>query len=360
MTFLQLKKPTFFNMHESLDSLSLGDFTINGRLNFPEIESFLGSNVDLDWLLKFQLAEDVDNNWIWWPKSLNVSIVSAVYAFLNDDPSSTPWKGWKNIWKLDVPPRVKTFMWKLAHNKIPTCDVFYNLNFGPRTYYHFCHLVPETSARIFWGCPYIINCWKSSLNSLGLSEAFISTLRSGNWLVFPFKLSCNINLGRAVIAITHWQIQKARCNIIFKYLPLNLDLIHRKVWCLALEYAKHPKPPHRELSLSNTLDPITIFSDASWTSAPMQIYTNCISILKLIKNPHAPATWRLSARAYQLLSLLNILHNPRVDFIDPEENMIAECISLHAYSNPDLSLFAKGMQLPFWLYDVCTNRAMLF
>lgn len=124
-------------------------------------------------------------------------------SILNNDSSNPPWIGWKMIWKLEVPPRVKTFIWKLAHSKHPTCDVFYNLNFGPLTPCHFWHLFPELAENTFLELPRIIPCWINILASLGLFEDLINNLRSGNWLAHPPTFSCNPKLGRAVIAITH-------------------------------------------------------------------------------------------------------------------------------------------------------------
>lgn len=153
------KKPTFFRMHESMESLEIRDSIINGHWNFPVIESLLDPNVDLDGHNKVQIENDLPNNWIWWSNSSFRYLAASIYAFLNDDLlHSHSWLGRDKIWKLEVPHRVRTFMWKLAHNKIPTCDVFHNLNFGPLTYCHFCHLVPKTSTHIFWDCPRIIDC----------------------------------------------------------------------------------------------------------------------------------------------------------------------------------------------------------
>lgn len=42
------KKPTFFNINESMENLSILDFTSNGNQNFPMIEDLMGPNVDLN------------------------------------------------------------------------------------------------------------------------------------------------------------------------------------------------------------------------------------------------------------------------------------------------------------------------
>ncbi|XP_039119349.1 uncharacterized protein LOC120255621 isoform X2 [Dioscorea cayenensis subsp. rotundata] len=60
---------------------------------------------------------------------------------------------------------------------------------------------------------------------------------------------------------------------------------------------------------------------------PMQIYTDCLNILKLISNPQGPTAWRLIDEACLLLRLLNSLQNPRIDLIDHEDNLIADHIA---------------------------------
>lgn len=109
---LVAKKPTSFNMHDSLDSLTIEDFTGNGHWNFFHIEFFMGSNVNLDWLNKVLLNNSLDNHWIWWPKpnclmspllmsSTPFSMIALQTFFLG-------WAGKK--WQLEVSTRVKNFI----------------------------------------------------------------------------------------------------------------------------------------------------------------------------------------------------------------------------------------------------------
>lgn len=121
------------------------------------------------------------NNRIWFLNASQASTVSVIYSFLNERHCCYgPWPGWKKIWKLDVPPRVKTFVWKLAHSKLPTCDIFYNLNFGPLTLCHFCQLVPKTATHIFWECPNTTSYWSTILHSIGLPSNFTANLVTGS------------------------------------------------------------------------------------------------------------------------------------------------------------------------------------
>lgn len=228
------KKLTFLNMDNSLDYLSLEDLISENSWNYQVIENFLGSNVDLNWLSKVHISSNLGNTWMWSPKTSHTSLPSVIYSFLNDNSGNSHWIGWSKTWKLDVALRVRTFIWKLAHSRLPICDIFYNLNFGPQTYCIFCTLVHETTFHIFWKCPYSLNCWNITLNSLDLRNFHINSLSSGAWLVSQLNCSCNPHLGKVVIAITHQLIWKAR------FTP-NFNLIPNQAWSLAKDYAKKPK-----------------------------------------------------------------------------------------------------------------------
>ncbi|XP_039118393.1 uncharacterized protein LOC120254337 [Dioscorea cayenensis subsp. rotundata] len=393
-------------MDFSVENLSLLDFIFDFQWNSNALSNFMGPNADLNWLTKVQISFDLENSWILWPKTPHTSVVSAVYSTLNDDSTVAHWHGWRQIWQLVVAPRVRTFVWRLAHSRLPTCDIFYNLNFGPQTHCVLCNLVPETTHHIFWDSCKTLSCWSNILNSLGLSLSSMNILSTGAWLVSHFNHWSDHQFVKAVIAFSLWLIWKARCNAIFKKISPNFNLIPTQARCLAKEYSKKPNKFLRDV-YSCTLNPsVSIFSDASWINdtcnaglgflitidnnnlllagsvaapldSPIQaeaaamilaleecikrrwwpstIFSDCIGLLNLIKNFQISVAWHLDLEARRLRSLLHQLQNPNLEYIPREDNLVADALSKHAHLNPELSLFAKGMQLPFWFFNACSS-----
>jgi len=63
-------------------------------------------------------------------------------------------KLWKLIWELNVPPKIRNFMWRAVSNILPTRDNMYRRRVVVESTYEFCHQHPETEAHLLWECPF--------------------------------------------------------------------------------------------------------------------------------------------------------------------------------------------------------------
>ena len=65
---------------------------------------------------------------------------------------------WTKIWKLKVPPKVRTFLWRACPNCLPTRD---NLSrkLQVEAICEFCRQEPETVTHLLWVCPFARNVW---------------------------------------------------------------------------------------------------------------------------------------------------------------------------------------------------------
>lgn len=134
------RKPIYLNMH-FINNLNINSLISDGALNLHTCSSFFGGNLNRVCLNDVVFYTMVLNEWVWCPTSSNATTVAAVYNFLNSEGDvHNYWTGWNHIWKLKVSPRVKLFIWKVAHGKLPTGAYLYNLNIGPASLCHFCGL----------------------------------------------------------------------------------------------------------------------------------------------------------------------------------------------------------------------------
>lgn len=132
---------------------------------------------------------------------------ATVYSHLNcGQIDKTPWQGWGNIWKLNVIPRVKTFLWLLIQRKLKTYDFLYTLNLGHPENCVFCGLFRETDDHLFRLCHKVEN-------QINMHIPLDSHLAEGLWLNFDRP-----DTGKfiaLIIGTMTWYIWKVRCDYIF-------------------------------------------------------------------------------------------------------------------------------------------------
>lgn len=227
------RKPTFFSMDYNIN-LNIHSFISDSSFNLHTCSDFFGGDLNNVCLNDVVFDTSYSNDWVWLPNSSNVKTVTAVYNFINSDGAALPpWAGWNQIWKLMVIPRIKLFVWKVAHGKLPISASLYNLNPGPISVCHFCGLHPETTDHLLWYCRCSLICWNTVFCKLGLDSNFINLLAQGSWLTTNFNCNTNCDFARAVFASFAWLIWTSRCNFIFKQLAPNFPAIPDKAWSFA-------------------------------------------------------------------------------------------------------------------------------
>ena len=71
-------------------------------------------------------------------------------------------KLWKTVWKLNVPPKVRTFMWRACANILPTRDNLHRQRVDVDRNCEFCRQQPKMGAHLLWECPFARNVWALS------------------------------------------------------------------------------------------------------------------------------------------------------------------------------------------------------
>ena len=68
-------------------------------------------------------------------------------------------KLWKLIWELNVPPKIRNFIWRAVSNILPTWDNLYRRRVAVESTCKFCRQHPETETHLLWECPFARNVW---------------------------------------------------------------------------------------------------------------------------------------------------------------------------------------------------------
>ncbi|XP_019175849.1 PREDICTED: uncharacterized protein LOC109171175 [Ipomoea nil] len=116
---------------------------------------------DAGLILQLPVSPDHDDMWFWHGDIRGNYSVKDGYkrlCTLNTQPSTV----WNNVWKLQVPPKWKVFLWRALLNILPTLDKLLikrviNINTCPS-----CGLHEECVMHLFCTCPYALKLWQLS------------------------------------------------------------------------------------------------------------------------------------------------------------------------------------------------------
>jgi len=159
---------------------------------------------------------DVADSFCWgYSGSGEFSTKSATWKAHDNIPGDQPkWK-YRSIWKLDVAPKIRVFLWQLCHNSLPARGTLL------RRGIHLDPLCPSCSGdiedmdHIFMKCPLARQVWDLAVahhwipaNPFPYSHV---SIRDGLLLLIQNRYPC---LSR--VALLLWSIWKARNGLIFR------------------------------------------------------------------------------------------------------------------------------------------------
>lgn len=151
-------------------------------------------------------------------------------------------------------PRIKTFVWKLAHGSHALCP--------------FCSLSEETATHLIWNCPKISHQWHLLLANMGLNPAFLNSLHNGAWLTSSFKVRAEDSWVKALIATLVWLIWKERCNWTVKSSRPNFNSLLPRALITCANFFKASSHKFKEFSYHRiNQTSISVYTDGSWNSA---------------------------------------------------------------------------------------------
>ena len=66
---------------------------------------------------------------------------------------------WNKLWSLNVPHKVKTFIWWACSNSLPTRDNLHRRKMQVEPRRGFCYQRSKTAEHVLWTCPFARNVW---------------------------------------------------------------------------------------------------------------------------------------------------------------------------------------------------------
>ena len=136
------------------------------------------------------------------------------------------------VWKLDVPPKLKIFLWQICHNSLGVRAVLAHRHIIPFNHCALCSGHEESLDHLFGACPSLIPLWQLS----ALKEWIPHSLHGA---AVQITLS-SLRYDRSSIikfVFLLWSIWKERNAIIFHSDSLNIDRILHKARFIFSEWS---------------------------------------------------------------------------------------------------------------------------
>ena len=124
---------------------------------------------------------------------------------------------WKRVWKLNVPRKIKHFLWKSCTNSLPTKENLLKKTIVSENVCHLCSKHPEDVKHALWGCLKVCQVWQRSfgwLDNNRVSEGAFSDL--------VWKVQSKPNLF-PLFAVTAWAVwhHRNKSQLQAATIPLN-------------------------------------------------------------------------------------------------------------------------------------------
>ena len=118
---------------------------------------------------RIPLSRSVAEDTLYWPYSTSGHYTCrSGYRFLKEEsellayPQAPPIcdkKFWKAIWKLQVPPKIRNFIWRACRNALPTKQVLMRRKIVADLICERCKLDMEDAKHALWSCPELDLVW---------------------------------------------------------------------------------------------------------------------------------------------------------------------------------------------------------
>lgn len=230
-------KPGIFNNDFIVNSLNLSDLIHGSNWDFNKLRLLFGDYASNVLANLSSIDTTAPNHWVLSPWASNSNLATNVYSTLNRNLlSPNHWSGWKRLWSLRTAPRVKHFLWLLFKDRLSTFEYLYSINLGPRNFCPFFGLHFDSIEHLFLTCYKTQGVWSHAESLFGKRFNFSGGFIAGNWLA---------NFGgntfvKSMIAAVAWHLWKARCDLIFRNIQPNFEVVTLKAYC----FAKCHSRPH--------------------------------------------------------------------------------------------------------------------
>lgn len=170
---------------------------------------------------------------VWHPSKFGVYSVKSAYGVATSlipeespsHPSSShqvPKDFWKQIWKVEVPPKIKHFWWRVCKNTLATKVNLHHRHCSPSSVYPICLSEAESIEHLLFDCAWTKSVWFGSKLNLRIDKGMVTNVVAwtANWFAAEHEGRAECKVLNQVFLIG-WYIWKARNDFIFNHIPVH-------------------------------------------------------------------------------------------------------------------------------------------
>ncbi|KAH9670971.1 reverse transcriptase domain-containing protein [Citrus sinensis] len=150
----------------------------NQRIWDFDVVSDLFNARDKELILQIPLSSRRDNDaWYWQANPRGCYTVRSCYKLLNPITSDSFAGVWRKLWRLNVPSKIKNFIWRAAKNVLPTAVNLLSRRVDIISTCAVCNANEETVMHALIECSFAKTCWFSSpVGFVGYCTSFLTWL----------------------------------------------------------------------------------------------------------------------------------------------------------------------------------------
>jgi hypothetical protein len=211
--------------------------TASGKWN-EELIREIFCTFDADAILLTPVNGHGEDFWAWATEKHGVYSVKSAYRLLEanqkqvveDEASgSSSCHDWQTLWKLEVPPKVRVFWWRVLHGFLPTRHVLHRRHIEKDTSCEVCGTRYETIKHILMDCTLARLFWEDARTITGVK---LPRLHERTWARDLLQPDICLRKNAAVILCGMWSLwmmrNKRRHGEVVKH--LNGYVIHQLIF----------------------------------------------------------------------------------------------------------------------------------
>ena len=147
--------------------------------------TYLYDQATMNNILNIHLTQQFQHDQVFWSLSANEEyLVKSAYAALRITNSTNhpnlQNKDWKNLWKLKLNATLKSLLWKMVWNILPTCSILNNRFVLSFVKCYLCNNAVESIEHLFIQCDWAAQIWLMSPWPINLDR--LNNLSISNWV----------------------------------------------------------------------------------------------------------------------------------------------------------------------------------